>query len=172
MLVAVALSKAVMVPELAKFTIPAALLVIPVIAPEPPKLRVPVFVKLAVAVEVAPEPVMFIVPELSNVLTEIVPLLLNVPALTKIPAPPSDELIAKVPLLVNSVADEVLLTEIVAVPLVNVFPLATATVPAPVGAIVKAIVFVNPVLSMVSAPDPFNTIVPLPVLDSVIVPPV
>ena len=172
-LVAVALLKAVIVPELARVTIPTALLVIPVIAPEPLKFNVPVFVRLATAVVIVPVPEWLIVPELASVLTEIAPVLVNVPVLTKLPAPESDELIAKVPLLVNSVADEVSLTEIVAVPLVKVFPLAIATVPAPVGATVKNIVFVNPVLSMVADPAPFITIVPFPLLSvSVIVPPV
>lgn len=169
-LVAVALSKSVTVLEPEWFTIPAALLVIPVIAPEPLMFNVPVFVRLANAVVIVPEPSWPIYPELASVVTEIDPVLLNVPALANIPNPASDELIAKVPLLVNSVADEVLLTAIVPEPLVNDLPEAISIVPDPVGAKVKLMVCVKPILSAVLAPEPFITIVPLPVLVSVIIP--
>jgi hypothetical protein len=61
-LVEVALLKLVIVPELERLTIPPALLVIPVIVPDPPRLIMPVFVSLARAVLIAPLPVTSIVP--------------------------------------------------------------------------------------------------------------
>ena len=53
-LVLVALLKLVIVPELVRLTVPPVLLVIPVIVPEPTKFIVPVFVKFANAVLIAP----------------------------------------------------------------------------------------------------------------------
>ena len=99
-LVDVALLKAVIVPELDRLTIPAALLVIPAIVPLPPKLRVPVLVKLAVTVEIAPEPVTLIVPEFDNVVVETLPPVFRVEALAKVPAPESAVPTVNIPLLV------------------------------------------------------------------------
>ena len=77
-LVAVALLKEVIVPELLRLTMPAALLVMPAIVPVPPRLIVPVLVKLARAVVMLPEPVTKIIPALVRVAIEQAPLMLSV----------------------------------------------------------------------------------------------
>ena len=86
-LVAVALLKDAIVPELTRFTIPPALLVIPVIAPEPVRLSVPILVKFARAVVIVPVPDFVIVPELARVVVDKVPPLFKVPRFVKAPAP-------------------------------------------------------------------------------------
>lgn len=77
-LVAVALLNDVIVPELVRLTIPPALFVMPVIEPEPLRLIVPVFVKLASAVVVVPLPVRSSVPALARVVMEHAPLRFSV----------------------------------------------------------------------------------------------
>ena len=98
----VALLKLVIVPEFSRLTIPAALLVIPAIVPEPPKLIVPVFVKLARTVLIAPDPVIPIVPAFVSVVILDVPPTFKVPVALFVnpPAPESAVLTVKVPLLV------------------------------------------------------------------------
>lgn len=92
-LVAVALLKAVMAPELFRLTIPEALLVIPAIVPEPFRLIVPVFVKPAMRVEIAPAPEIAVVPELLKPPDvepmEHVPPIFKVPLFVKVPVAPS-----------------------------------------------------------------------------------
>ena len=78
-LVDVALLKLVIVPELLKLTVPPVLFVMPAIVPDPLRFIVPVFVKFASAVLIAPEPETVTVPALASVVTELVPLMLSVP---------------------------------------------------------------------------------------------
>lgn len=99
-LVAVALLKLVIVPEAVRLTIPLALFVIPVMALVPFRFTVPVLVKLASAVLMAPEPVIAVVPELASVETEQVPPRFKVLVFVKEPAPESAVLTVSVPLLV------------------------------------------------------------------------
>jgi len=82
-----ALLKLAMVPELVRLTIPAALLVMPAILPEPPRFKVPLLVKLASTVLMTPVPVMVVVPELANVVNELVPPIVSVPVFVKVPEP-------------------------------------------------------------------------------------
>jgi hypothetical protein len=103
-LVEVALLKLVIVPEVARLTMPPALLVIPAIVPDPPRLSVPVLVKLARAVVIAPVPVMAVVPELVRVAIEQVPPIFSVleAAFVKPPPVPAKAVpTVKVPLLVK-----------------------------------------------------------------------
>ena len=102
-LVALALLKLVIVPELDKFTIPAALFVIPAIVPDPLRLTVPVLVKFASAVLIAPEPDTLVVPELVNVVIEQVPPIFKVPvaAFVNPPVPARAVPTVNVLLLVN-----------------------------------------------------------------------
>src|SRR5215208_6279157 len=88
-LVAVALSKSLMRPELIRFTVPPALLVIPTTVPDPLRFRVPVLVKFARAVEMGPVANLLAVPALARVVMETVPLMLREPdaLLVKVPAP-------------------------------------------------------------------------------------
>lgn len=101
-LVAVALLKAAMEPELARFTVPPALLVMPVIVPVPLRLSVPVFVKFARAVVIGPPPVLVAVPALESVVIETVPPRFSVPDEPLVKAPPPDRVFptVRVPLLV------------------------------------------------------------------------
>ena len=99
---AVALLKLVIVPEVVKLTIPLALLVIPAIVPEPPRLIVPVLVRFAKTVVIFPDPVTAKVPELERVVIEQEPPRFKVFALDKAPAPESAVLTVVVPLLVVS----------------------------------------------------------------------
>lgn len=105
-LVDVALLKLVMVPELLRFTIPAALLVIPAIVPDPFKFIVPVLVKLASTVVIAPEPLITVVPELVSVVIEQVPLMLRVLEFVNVPNPEMAVVALTVPLLVSTLALE------------------------------------------------------------------
>ena len=86
-LVAVALLKAVIVPELARFTTPLALLVIPVIVPVPLRLIIPVFVRLTRAVVIVPTPDFVIIPALARVVVDKVPPQFKLPRFVKAPAP-------------------------------------------------------------------------------------
>ena len=99
-LVAVALLNDVIVPELVRLTTPAALFVIPAIVPEPPRLIVPVFVKLARSVEIAPDPVTPIIPAFERAVTEQVPPMFSVFAalLVNVLEPASAVETVKVPL--------------------------------------------------------------------------
>jgi hypothetical protein len=117
-LVAVALFRLVMVPELARFTRPLALFVMPAIVPDPFRLSVPVFVKLARAVEIAPAPVMVTVPELDKAVIELVPPMLSPPValLVRVPAPESAVPTVNVPLFVR-------------VPVTAMLPMTIAFVP-------------------------------------------
>jgi len=101
-LVAVALLNAVIVPEFARLTIPAALFVMPAIVPELFRLIVPVLVKFARRVEIAPDPVTPIVPALASVVTEEVPPMFNVlpTLLVRVLDPASAVDTVKVPLFV------------------------------------------------------------------------
>jgi len=74
-LVAAALLNEVIMPELLRLTMPAALFVIPAIVPVPFKLMIPVLVKLARMVEIAPPLVlvMVAVPAFVSVVMEQVP---------------------------------------------------------------------------------------------------
>ena len=98
------LSKFVIVPELFRLTIPAALLVTPAIVPDPDRLIVPVFVKPASRVDIAPAPVMVIVPLLFKPPVAepmvAVPLILSVLAFVKVPAPDNVVVTLSVPLFV------------------------------------------------------------------------
>ena len=89
------------VPDELKLTIPAALLVIPAIVPVPLRLMVPVLVRFARAVLIAPEPVMVAVPVFVNVVMELVPPRLSVLVLVSPPVPESAVATVKVPLLVR-----------------------------------------------------------------------
>jgi len=100
-LVEVALLKLVIVPEELKLTIPAALLVIPAMVPVPLRLIVPKLVRFARTVLMAPAPVMVAVPVFVNVVMELVPPRLSVPALVSPPVPESAVATVKVPLLVS-----------------------------------------------------------------------
>jgi len=101
-LVAVALSKAVMEPELFRFTVPPVLLEIPVIVPVPFRFTVPVLVKFARAVVVGPPLVLFKVPALARVVIETVPPRFRVPpmALVNVPVPERRVPTVRVPLFV------------------------------------------------------------------------
>src|SRR5215207_4920970 len=118
MLVAVALLKAVIVPELARFTVPPALLVIPVIVPVPLRFTVPVLVKFARAVEIWPAPVLVIVPALVSVVMEEVPPRLRVPIALLVMAPPPENAVpaVMVPLLVYTPAIVSLAIEVFVAP--------------------------------------------------------
>ena len=142
-LVALLLLKAVMVPELFRFTIPAALLVMPVMVPDPLRFIVPVFVKFASAVLVAPAPVFVIVPALASVVIEIVPLEFSVP----------DAAFVKLPLPLNSVPtvnDPLFVTVTVVIVVVGIdsVPLSACArvvnVYAPVPAVNVPLLFVTP----------------------------
>ena len=106
-LVEVALLKLVIVPEVARLTIPPALLVMPVIAPDPPRLIVPVLVKFASAVVILLVPLMAVVPAFVRVVIEQVPPMFNVyvAALLSVPVPDRDAgravVVVIVPLLVS-----------------------------------------------------------------------
>lgn len=84
-------------------TIPAALLVIPVIVPEPVMLTVPVLVKLPAPVVVVPVPERSTVPALARVAIEQLPLKFNVAAAAFVspPVPAKVPLGVIVPVLVN-----------------------------------------------------------------------
>ena len=99
-LVAVALLKAVIEPELVRLTVPPALLVMPVIVPVPVRFNVPVLVKFASRVVIGPPSVLVKVPALASVLMEEVPPILSVPVLVKPPAPERIVPTVRVPLLV------------------------------------------------------------------------
>ena len=99
-LVAVALLKEVIVLEPEWLTIPAALLVMPVIVPKPWILTVPVLVKFASAVVIAPEPVIVAVPELAKVVIEEALPIFTVPLFDNEPAPDKAVLTVRVPELV------------------------------------------------------------------------
>ena len=117
-LVDVLFVNAVIVPELAKLTIPPALLVMPVIAPDPLRFIVPVFVKFARTVVVEPLPVRSIVPKFARVVMEQAPLRFSVfdALLVKVLDP------ARVPETVNVVL-------FVVVPLIVRFGIDTPLVP-------------------------------------------
>jgi hypothetical protein len=103
-LVEVALLKLVIVPEELKLTIPPVLFVIPAIVPDPCKLIVPVFVKLARAVEILAPLVIVIVPELVRVFIEVAVaglLTFNMEALESVPDPARAVETDNVPLFVN-----------------------------------------------------------------------
>ena len=101
-LVAVALLNAVMAPELARFTIPPALLVIPEMVPVPLRFSVPVLVKFAREVEMGPAPVFVVVPALASVVIETIPPRFSVPPapLVNVPVPERVFPTVRVPLLV------------------------------------------------------------------------
>ena len=101
-LVDVALLKFEIVPELTRFTVPPALLVMPVIAPVPLRLRFPVLVKLARAVLIAPAPLMDVVPALANVVIDEVPPIFRVliASFVNVPVPDKAVLTVNVPLFV------------------------------------------------------------------------
>ena len=130
-LVVVALLKEVIVPELARLTMPPVLLVIPAIVPDPPRLRVPVLVKLASAVLMAPDPVIVIFPALLRVLIEQVPPRLSIPEApsVKIPVPDSAVPIVRVPLLVYVPVTATFPIEVVVAPL-KVWPAPLKVYPA------------------------------------------
>ena len=92
-LVAVALLRVPIFPELTRWIVPPVLFVIPVIVPDPPRLRVPVFTKFAAAVLIVPEPFIFVVPALVRVVMEQLPLIVSVvvpgDALVNAPTPKS-----------------------------------------------------------------------------------
>jgi hypothetical protein len=106
-LVEVALLKLVIVLDPEWFTIPPALLVIPVIVPEPLILIVPVFVKFANAVVVVPTADLFIIPAFSRVVIAHepapAPLKYNVPLelFVNLPVPAKTDETVKFPLLVR-----------------------------------------------------------------------
>jgi len=89
-LVAVALLRLVMVPELDKLITPAALLVMPEMVPEPLRFSVPVLVKLAKAVEIAPAFVMVTVPALARVVIDDDPPKFKVPVALLVKLPVND----------------------------------------------------------------------------------
>ena len=87
MLVAVALLKELIKPELKRLTVPPALLVMPTIVPVPLRFIVPVFVKLARAVLMGPGPVLVKVPALAKTLMDDSPPKLKAPAALLVNAP-------------------------------------------------------------------------------------
>ena len=101
-LVAVALLKAVIVPELLRFTVPPALFVMPVMVPVPFKFIVPVLVKFARTIVMGPAPVLVKVPALASMVIETGPPRFSVPAapLVKAPAPERLSPTVSVPVLV------------------------------------------------------------------------
>jgi len=104
-LVAAALLNEVIMPELLRLTMPAALFVIPAIVPVPFKLMIPVLVKLARMVEIAPPLVlvMVAVPAFVSVVMEQVPPIfkVRVALLVSPPVPVSAVATVKLPLLVS-----------------------------------------------------------------------
>ena len=102
-LVAVALLKLVIVPEPEWFTIPAALLVMPVIVPEPLRLIVPVFVKFGNDVVLVAVPLIANVPEFVLVVIEDdPPVIFTVPVVfAKVPVPVKEVAEFIVPVLVS-----------------------------------------------------------------------
>ena len=122
-LVAVALSNAVIEPEPIRLTVPPALLVMPVSVPVPLRFNVPVLVKFARAMVIGPPLVLLAVPALARVLMETVPPRLRVPAapLVKPPVPERRVPTVSVPLLVYVPVILTLAIDVVVVPL-NVLP--------------------------------------------------
>ena len=101
-LVDVALLKLVIVPELARLTMPPALLVIPAIVPDPWRFNVPVLIKFKRTVLIAPEPVIVAVPKFVSNVIEQVPPIFNVPValLVRLLAPARADATVNIPLLV------------------------------------------------------------------------
>lgn len=143
-LVAVALLNDAIVPELVRLTRPPVLFVMPAIVPDPFRLIVPVFVKFASTVEIAPAPVTPIVPALVTVAIEHAPPMFTVfvAAFVRVPVPANAVLAVNVPLFVSVTPVTVRL-----VPNVNTALLAYAPVKVAVGieiAFAPEMVFVAP----------------------------
>ena len=115
-LVEVALLNVVIVPELERFTNPPALFVIPAIVPEPPKLIVPVLVKFAKTVDIAPDPEIAIVPAFDRVVIDTAPEVFRVPLFVNEP-PPDNVPTESVPELVHDPENAMLVKEVVVDPL-------------------------------------------------------